>query len=116
MTVLILMLSSVLACPFYPTIDGQRIELDYTTQYPYDLGISVCPNYDVDLTIVWGNINLELDNYTGTDWKLAYIDSYEPVLFYEDGQYIGQIIPEPVTIITLLFGTLLIRRQRCQKN
>lgn len=100
MTALSLILSVITA--WTPTVDSQRVQLDSVAEPPYWLGVSCLPYEVVDLTIVYDNSETILDNITGTHWKLMYISNYCPVEFYESGQYVGQIVPEPVTIFLFL--------------
>jgi len=90
------------ALSWLPTVNEQRVGFGYQ-EPPYWLGVSMMPNEVVNVqAFVDGE---ELFRIThGTDWKLAWIDSYEPVEFYEDGKYVGQIVPEPLT--AFLFGGL----------
>ena len=98
MTILFLFIASV-CFGWYPTIDGQRVELDYTTEAPYHLGISAPPGDIVDIKTIQNGLSLfEIDNFMGTDFNLYFVTDPSPVFFYENGIYEGQIVPEPATI------------------
>ena len=112
MTAIPLILSAMLA--WYPTIDGQRQLWDeqdsITAVVPYWLGVSCPPGEIVDLRVNWCKMTLELDNNTGTQWNLLYIDDYCHVDFYESGQFAGTIIPEPATVFLFFIGFLCRKR------
>ena len=95
-----------------PTIDSQRVWLDAESTTPYSLGVSVPPGEIVDLTATQGGLALfELYDFTGTNLDLYTVTTGNPVLFYENGEYQGQIVPEPATILLLMIGTLYGRRK-----
>ena len=108
MTTLSLVLSAIMA--WTPMTDGQRHLWDEQgliwADVPYTLGVSCIPDEIVSIEIVWGETILELDNITGTHSNLLFIDDYCPVEFYESGQYIGSIVPEPSMLMLLLAGML----------
>lgn len=87
-----------------PTIDQQRIELDAIIDPPYWLGCA-SPDEGLDITAIQDGI--QLFTYTGgCEWELAYIVKAEPILFYDGGEYVGRITPEPASILLFLFGLL----------
>ena len=96
---------------FHPTIDGARQILpNIEAEAPYWLGVSVPPPDSVNLVISQGDWDIVLDAFYGTDQYLKYIDSSDPIYFYEDGEYAGQIVPEPMTIMLLLGGVLCLKQ------
>jgi len=96
-----------------PVIDSQRVQLDATAPIPYWLGISCPPGEIIDVqALQGGQVLFDLQGFTGTSFKLAYIDSYFPVYFYEDNLYSGRIVPEPGTLGLILTGTLILRRKK----
>ena len=102
MTALSLILSSIMA--FHPTIDGAREDLPYIqAEVPYVLGISVPPPGSVNLRIEQGEVIWQ-GTAMGT-FTIQTITSSEPILFYEDDVYVGQIVPEPASIC--LWGVLI---------
>ena len=104
MTILFLFIASV-CFGWYPTIDGQRVELDYTTEAPYHLGISAPPGEIVDIKSIQNGLSLfEIDNFTGTNFDLYFVTDPNPVSFYENGVYKGQIVPEPLSITLFLLS------------
>ena len=104
MTILFLFIASV-CFGWYPTIDGQRVELDYTATAPYHLGISAPPGDIVDIKTIQNGLSLfEIDNFMGTDFNLYFVTDPSPVFFYENGIYEGQIVPEPATITLFLLS------------
>jgi len=104
MTILFLFIASV-CFGWYPTIDGQRVELDYTTEAPYHLGISAPPGDIVDIKTIQNGLSLfEIDNFMGTDFNLYFVTDPSPVSFYENGIYEGQIVPEPLSITLFLLS------------
>ena len=113
-----LILSVILA--FTPTIDGQRVHLTpqepIVADIPYWLGVSCPPGEIIDLTLIWGDLALELDNITGTHWKIMYIDDYRQVDLYQSGNYVGRITPEPASIIYTLCGIFYFRRLAHKKS
>jgi hypothetical protein len=98
---------------FHPTIDGARYSLPYIeAEVPYVLGISVPPPDLTFVEIIQGNTVYYSDYCQGT-FTITTITDELPVQFYDGtGNYLGQIVPEPVTIITMLIGTLCLRRLR----
>ena len=111
MTSLSLVLSVMMA--WMPTVDGNRVSLPYTHDaIPYVLGISVPPPDVAHITITQGDTLF--DGYASGEVGVGVVTGYDPVLFYEDGRYVGCIVPEPATISMLIFGTLLLRRKRCR--
>ena len=99
----------VSALAWMPTVDGQRVEFGY--QEPsYWLGVSI-PPWESNLTIEAILDNESLFTHTvGTEFQLAYIDSYSPIYFYENGEYKGAIVPEPSTITLFMLGLLGIKK------
>jgi len=99
----------IYAIAFYPTIDGQRTQLDAEAEIPYWLGVSVPPPSIVDCEAYQGGeLLFNLDDFGGTDRYLARITLPDPVLFYQDGEYLGRIVPEPATLL-ILTGLLVTR-------
>ena len=104
MTILFLFIASV-CFGWYPTVDGQRVQLDYITTAPYHLGLSSPPGEIVDIKSIQSGLTLfEIDGFTGTNFNLYTVTGYDPVSFYENGAYVGTIVPEPATILLLLSG------------
>ena len=103
-----LILSAIMG--FYPTIDGQRQTLPYIEmEYPYVLGISVPPPDLTHITVTHNDLLYFSGDCQGT-FDLGVIES--GVVTMTDGDKSYTIVPEPVTITTLLFGTLLLRRKK----
>ena len=104
MTILFLFIASI-CFGWYPTVDGQRVELDYITTAPYHLGLSSPPGEIVDIKSIQSGITLfEIKDFTGTDFNLYFVTGQDPVSFYESGVYKGQIVPEPATITLFLLS------------
>lgn len=102
---------------WYPTIDGQRVQLDAQAQNPYWLGVSCPPREIIDCTAFQGHSRLfDLDDFTGTDWYLYRVTLPEPVKFYSEGNYVGQIVPEPVTFLMVLFGTMFVGKRKIKEK
>ena len=90
MTIIPLTCSAMLA--FHPTIDGARQSLGTTyTETPYVLGVSVPPPDHTELLITQGDMTLFVGEAWGT-FTIQEITKQEPVLFYEYGNYVGQIV------------------------
>ena len=111
MTALSLILSVTTAF-FMPTIDGQRQTNPVTyADLPYVLGISVPPPNATCITVIqdgllWSGLG------QGT-FTIGTITSSTPILLYEDGVLEYTIVPEPISIAFIAFGTLFIRRKKC---
>jgi len=92
-----------------PTVNGQRV--DYGTyEAPYWLGFSIPPFQAMDIKAVQdGAVLFQIQH--GTEFNLAYIDNPAAITFYDHGVQIGQIVPEPTTLLLLLPGVLLRRRK-----
>ena len=103
-----LILSAIMG--FYPTIDGQRQTLPYIeVEYPYVLGISVPPPDLTFITVTHNGLPYFAEDCQGT-FTLGEIS--QGIVTMTDGYKNYTIVPEPVTITTLLFGTLLLRRKK----
>ena len=105
---------------FYPTIDGAREELPYIqAEIPYLLGISVPPPSVIDITVMQGIEQIYSGQAMGT-FDIMQITSLIPVLFYEDGVYVGQVVPEPASIFMIyVCGTYLRHKHNkrmCRRN
>ena len=114
MTALSLICSAITVtmCQFYPTIDGARVDLPYTVDsVPWVLGISVPPPSVIDITVMQGIEQIYSGRASGT-FDIMQITSPIPVLFYEDGVYVGQVVPEPASIC--LWGVLV--PLMCRRN
>ena len=103
----LLTLFTTMACAmFYPTVNEQRLLLaeHNIAETPYILGISVPPPDVTHITVMEYDKLLWEGIAQGT---FAIGEVHQAVKFYENGHYVGQIVPEPTTITTLLFGTIL---------
>ena len=105
MTILSLITSAILT--FVPVVDGSRVVLDHETDLPYLLGIT--SPFECDVLITGGDFRIEMDNFRG-DYEVGMMDI--PLDFYCDGEYIGQISPEPATACFLFGGIILFRKMK----
>jgi len=93
-----------------PTIDGQRVDYGYH-EPPYWLGFSVPPFQPANIQAIHeGEVLFTIQQ--GTEFNLAYIDTRSPITFYNHGIQIGQITPEPTTLISILTGILFTNKAR----
>ena len=96
-----------------PTVDGGRVNFG-AYEVPYWLGVSIPPYEDVYVAAFQNNELLFVIG-EGTDTFLYYVEKEDPILFYENGEYVGQLIPEPNSMILFSFGLYLLRSQRKNK-
>jgi hypothetical protein len=111
MTTNLLAMLLVSSVGWVPTIDGERVEFGYYKP-PYDLGITFAPHEEGGWITAKQMDEVLFTVNDGTHWKLAYIESYEPIYFYEDGVFVGVIVPEPSTMSLFVLGLLYLRNRK----
>ncbi len=95
-----------------PTINGERVEFGYY-EPPYYLGVTFVPYEEGGWIIAKQMDEVLFSANNGTYWELAYIESYEPIYFYEDGVLVGVIVPEPSTMSLFILGLLCLKNRKC---
>ena len=100
-----LILSAMLA--YVPIVDGQRIDLDYVAEVPYNLAIT--EPFMSDVLIIGGEYRIELHEFTGY-YEIGMVET--PLLFYSNGDYVGQIVPESSSLLCILTGMFIVKGMR----
>ncbi len=94
-----------------PTVNHRRVDFGVQEETPYWLGVSVPPFEVVDITAVQNN-NVLFSIGEGTHTFLYYVENDAPILFYENGVFVGEIVPEPNMFILFSLGVFLLKKKR----
>lgn len=99
-------------CWWQPTVNEQRIELDYYMDFePYRLGCVAPSGYEHDvLATQLGRVIFEY--HGGFEPRLAWITDPAPVYFYDEGGYVGRIVPEPSSVMLMLAGVIICKKKK----
>ena len=107
-----LIMMSCIACSvlsnWFPMVDGERVSFgEYEPEYW--LGVSVLPEHSTHISVFQNN-ELLFQHTVGTTAHAYYVTDSVPVLFYENEQLVGALVPEPNTMLLFLTGVVLLHR------